>query len=319
VIDEVGFMPVASWDALLLASGKRPWSLVVGIGTPGVDHDNALWHLRQRVLDDVELPGFRWTEYAAPEGCDVHDETHWPIANPALTAGFMNIDALRTAVALSPEAHFRIFRLGQWADTLNTWLPDGAWAACADPTRRIEDGAEVVLGFDGSYNGDSTAIVAVTVEDCPHVAVVEAWERPQDAAEAAEWKVPVVDVEQKLRDGCRRFWVREIVADPYRWARSLQILEAEGLPVVEHPQTPSRMTPATQSLYEAVVNGTVTHSGDQRLARHIGNATVRVDARGTRLTKDSKHSTRKIDLALAAVMAHARAVALNTMPALQIY
>jgi hypothetical protein len=32
------------------------------------------------------------------------------------------------------------------------------------------------------------------------------------------------------------------------------------------------MTPATTGLYEAVVNGAVTHSGDPRLARHIGNA-----------------------------------------------
>ena len=42
VVDEIGFMPVACWNALVLASGKRPQSLVVGIGTPGIDHDNAL-------------------------------------------------------------------------------------------------------------------------------------------------------------------------------------------------------------------------------------------------------------------------------------
>ena len=67
------------------------------------------------------------------------------------------------------------------------------------------------------------------------------------------------------------------------------------------------MTPATTGLFEAVVNGQVTHSGDPRLARHIGNCTLKEDARGTRLTKDRKHSTRRIDLAVATVMAHARA------------
>jgi hypothetical protein len=41
---------------------------------------------------------------------------------------------------------------------------------------------------------------------------------------------------------------------------------------MEYPQSPA-------SLYEAVVNGRLTHSEDSRLARHIGNAVLREDAR----------------------------------------
>ena len=63
------------------------------------------------------------------------------------------------------------------------------------------------------------------------------------------------------------------------------------------------MVPATQRFYEAVINRTLTHSGDPRLARHVDNCVVKVDARGTRLAKDAKNSPRKIDLAVAAVMA----------------
>lgn len=70
------------------------------------------------------------------------------------------------------------------------------------------------------------------------------------------------------------------------------------------------MTPATVGLYEAVVNRLVTHSGDPRLARHMAHAVVKVDARGTRLVK-SKAPGRRIDLAVAAVMAHDRARAKN--------
>lgn len=67
------------------------------------------------------------------------------------------------------------------------------------------------------------------------------------------------------------------------------------------------MTPATQRFYEAVVNGTLTHSGDTRLTRHLENVVYKTDARGSRITKDSKHSTRRIDLAVASVMAFERA------------
>ena len=97
---------------------------------------------------------------------------------------------------------------------------------------------------------------------------------------------------------------------PFRWARSLQLLEGEGLPVLEHPQSPGRMTPATARFYEAVVNCALTHSGDSRLARHIGSAVLRQDARGARLAKERRDSPRRIDAAVATVMAHDRAAAL---------
>ena len=202
------------------------------------------------------------------------------------------------------EASFRRARLCQLTDQLEeAWLPPGAWAACADAASVIVDGQEVVLGFDGSFNGDTTVLVVATVAERPHIDLVELW----DAAGA---QVPIVDVEEAIRQACRRWRVLEIAADPFRWARSLQLLDAEGLPAVEYPQSPGRMMPATSRFYEAVVNQQITHSGDSRLARHVGNAILKEDARGARLAKERKDSPRRIDAAVAAVMAHDRAAAL---------
>ena len=80
--------------------------------------------------------------------------------------------------------------------------------------------------------------------------------------------------------------------------------------MLEYPQSPGRTTPATARLHEAVVNGALTPSGDARLARHVGNVVLREDARAARLAKERKHSPRRIDAAVAAVMAHDRAAAL---------
>jgi phage terminase large subunit-like protein len=110
--------------------------------------------------------------------------------------------------------------------------------------------------------------------------------------------------------------VRTIVADPFRWARSLQLLADEGLPVEEFPQSPQRMTPATQRFGGAVLNRTLTHSGDPDLARHVGNAVVKNDSRGHRIVKEHKDSTRRTDLAVAAVMALDRASQVVTIPAI---
>jgi len=88
----------------------------------------------------------------------------------------------------------------------------------------------------------------------------------------------------------------------------LQALEAEGLPMVEFPHSPSRLTAATTDLFTSVTNGKLTHSGDARLARHVAGAVVREDARGIRLDKASRRrAARRIDLAACLVMAHSRA------------
>jgi len=59
--------------------------------------------------------------------------------------------------------------------------------------------------------------------------------------------------------------------------------------------------------YDAVVNGAMSHNGDRQLAQHISNCVIRKDARGACLLKSDKNSTRRIDAAVAAVMAHDRA------------
>jgi hypothetical protein len=76
---------------------------------------------------------------------------------------------------------------------------------------------------------------------------------------AQDWTAPILDVEAALRESSKRWQVREIACDPARWARTYQILAEERLPVVEYPQSPSRMTPATQRFYEAVMNRGLTH------------------------------------------------------------
>jgi phage terminase large subunit-like protein len=106
---------------------------------------------------------------------------------------------------------------------------------------------------------------------------------------------------------CKERQVANVVADPFRWTRSLQVLSGEGFPVLEFPQQPGRLAPATSSFYEAVVNKVLTHDGSAELGRHISHAIIKQDPRGVRITKESKKSTRRIDLAMAAVMAFDRA------------
>ena len=136
--------------------------------------------------------------------------------------------------------------------------------------------------------------------------MIRVWERPDRNDDG--YRVPVAEVEDTIRASCRRWQVVEIIADPFRWTRTLQALEAERLPVVEFPHSPSRLTAATTDLYGAAVNGRMTHRGNPKLAAHVGAAVIVEDSRGMRLSKVSRSRTAaKIDLAACLVMAHSRA------------
>ncbi|MCV7300661.1 terminase [Mycobacterium barrassiae] len=307
VLDEAGVANRDSYEVLTLGQGKRKRSTLVCLGTPGPNlDDQVLLDLRASAAEHPEDKSLVFREYSAAgfEDHPVDCQHCWTLANPALD-DFLHRDALH---ALLPpktrEASFRRARLCQLAsDTDGAFLPAGVWDGLATG-QGIPDGTEVVIALDGSFSDDTTALLAGTVSPTPHFDVVKVW----DPAGDPDYRVPVAEVEQTIREACRRWQVVEIIADPFRWTRTLQALAAERLPVVEFPHSPSRLTAATTDLYSACVNGRVSHSGNPTLAAHVAAAVIREDARGMRLDKASRsRNARKIDLAACLVMAHSRA------------
>jgi phage terminase large subunit-like protein len=210
IIDELHVTPGDVWAAMLLAGGKRKASLVLAISTPAGDRTGAMWELTTLGRSGVD-PSLYFVEYAAPEGCAVDDEDAWRVANPALgRGGFLNIAGIRNSLGKTSEANFRRYRLGQWSQADEAWMPAALWDACADPDRDIVRGAQVVLGFDGSSTGDSTALVVASAETVPHIGVAGLWERPESAR--ADWRVPEAAVENTIRRAFDRWEVLELVA-----------------------------------------------------------------------------------------------------------
>jgi hypothetical protein len=205
------------------------------------------------------------------------------------------------------EGAFRRARLCQFVtESLEPVLPPGLWDSL-NTGQPIPDGTDAVLAFDGSYSGtDATVLVAATVARQPHLDVIGVWARPPGAGD--DWRVPVLEVEQAIRDACKRYRVREVACDSYRWQRSLEVLAAEGFPMADYPQTAPRMSAATAEFLTACTNKQISHSGHPVLSAHIGNAVLSEDNRGGRLVKASRsrHAGR-IDAAVCAVMAHSRA------------
>lgn len=313
VYDELHAAPNRDlYDVMSLAMGARrdPIMLIVttaGVRTDTTGQDSIAYTLYQYglrvVTGEVVDPSFfmAWWE---PDGhdCELDDPVAVRAANPGY-ADILDPTDLETAALRTPEAEFRIKRLNQWVTSSQAALPTGSLERLVS-SRRIAD-EPVVLFFDGSFNHDCTALMAWTVEERPHGQVVQVWERPIDDP---RWRVPIDEVDARVRQACAELNVVELACDPFRWAQLMEQWAADDLPVLEYAtSSPSRMVPAWAKWYDAVTTEGLTHDGDPRFLRHAANTVLKIDRLGPRPVKEHRGSPRSIDLHVCGVGGYDRA------------
>jgi phage terminase large subunit-like protein len=288
---------------------KRQGAWQLAITTAGWDMASLLgqrYALAQRVAAGIEqAPRFLcvWREAAAK--WDLADPAQLEAAireaNPAV-GSFLPLDNIVARYAKIPEHEFRRYFLNQFTAAPSQWLEAELWAAArGDP---VVEGESMVLGFDGSYNRDSTALMGCTTER-PRLVTLGAWERPEGVR---EWAVPRGEVLAAIDDAIGRYDVRGFVADDTFgriWAMDLETFAAKGIEVVEWPtRSQSRMAPAAAQFYGGVKDKRLTHDGDARLTAHVGHCVAKGTRWGLVPTKASPDSPLRIDLAVAAIIAY---------------
>jgi phage terminase large subunit-like protein len=314
IFDEVHASPDDElYNVMQLAMSARRDPILIGITTPGVKtdrtgQDSIAYRLYQHgekiARGELEDDSFFMSWWKSPDDADHRDPAMWRVANPGF-GDLQDPEDFAASVKSTPENEFKTKRLGLWVNAQTAWLAAGAWDALGQAQKPNHE-VQVVIGFDGSFSGDSTALVGVTVEDVPRAWLIRAWEK--QATDTDDWRVDIGQVEATIVETCRDFNVLEVVCDPFRWQRSMQELDSIGIPIVEYnSSSPSRMVPATAKTYDAVMSGKLTHDHHPTLSRHLDNCVVKTDRLGPRITKEHRNSPRKIDAAVAFVMAFDRA------------
>lgn len=307
-----------AYAALTSGGGARSAPQVFTITTAGeaaFRHDSILGHILDSGLDcgDVERrPGLTicrmrdartlvW-EYSAPTE-DPRDVDAMKLANPAswITKAFLRRQAEDPELT---DAQVLQLHGCVWAATDTTWITPDAWMSRV-VNRNLEDGERLVLGFDGSYNRDATALVACTIDG--FISPIKVWERPDNAP--ADWKVPREDVNDAIEIAMERYEVLELACDPPGWHAELdRWTERYGEVVVAFDTNQrARFAPACNRFSVGVLTGTLSHDGNPLLARHIGHCVAHESVAGVVITKDRTDSPRKIDAAVAATIAFDRA------------
>jgi len=307
IVDELHVVTRAVWEAITSASGKRPQSLTLAISTPGLSEDSIMWDLI-KLGRSGEDPAFFLIEFASPEGSSSDDMDAVKAGNPAMTCAkpFLSEDGILAARKTLREPTFRQLRMGLWSKGVDSWLEFGQFEALADLERTVPNRARVTLGFDGSSSGDSTALIACTVEPAPHVFVIGVWENPGDT----KWRVPREEVSAHVDMAFEQFDVVDMACDPWGWRSEMEQWAAKyGAKRILEWDTSrrTRMAPATDRLYQLINTKEITHDGDTRLMAHFTNCVAEVTPQGTVITKDKRMSKKKIDAAVATIAAVDRA------------
>lgn len=187
----------------------------------------------------------------------------------------------------------------------DTWIDPKKYDERKDLTKVVKAGEMITLGFDGSLNDDSTALMAIRVED-GHQFFVGVWEKPD--GEAGEgWQVPVYEVDALVAATFEKFNVVRMYCDPPYWQDSIDNWSAEfgEKVVVQWWTNRSRAVVAALNRYHtAILQGSLTHDGNEIVTRHIHNAKVKMTRDGAQIRKDRPGSPNKIDLTMASVLAY---------------
>lgn len=217
------------------------------------------------------------------------------------------------------EQDARRFYGNQITHATDAWLTQPEWAACAKPERVVTDRELVVLGFDGSRKRargvtDATALIGCCVSD-GHLFEIAVWEQPKGTA-GNDWQVPTTEVDAAVAGAFSRYSVVGFYADPAKWESYVAGWEAKygsKLKVKatrEHPiewwMTGGRSGLIVKALGEfetAVEQQELTHDGSFTLTSHVLNARRKPSRSGIQIGKETPDSARKIDAAVAAVLA----------------
>lgn len=345
-----------TYTVLSQGGALRAQPLSLDITTAGWDRDTIAYRAYEHALKVMERPDLDPTLFCvwweAPQLCsgewegrgpyegaagapiDYRSEEGWRVANPA--AGY-TVSYERYLEDLNDpemtEGVARRYRLNQWTDTQDIWLPR-PWSAYKAPeSYQIDPARRTVAFLDASTRYDSTGIVWADAEPDGagglSVRVKQrAWERPyDDAGHPAEgWSVPFIEVRAHLYSmhfgsmpgeawtaedgtcacGCGETFeplgFESIGFDPARVTLMTEEWRGDGLPMIEVPQTDARMVPGFQALFMLLKADRFAHDGDVMLARHVGNSTVRWAASGgQRLDRKQRSDRRPNDLAVGLV------------------
>jgi phage terminase large subunit-like protein len=182
------------------------------------------------------------------------------------------------------------------------------WKSLARPGFIPPADETITLGFDGARWRDSVALVGTHLSSgCQWL--LGLWEKPQNID---EWEAPDEEIEGVVALAFEQWNVWRMYCDPPYWETQVATWSGkygEKRVIAWWTNRMKAMAYAIKAFNTAIQARELSHDGDARLARHIGNAVRKklnlVEEDGSPLWviyKERADSPHKIDAAMAAIL-----------------
>lgn len=333
VIDELHAHKNADlYTAMTTGGGAREQPMTLTITTAGIAEEGILGSIYAQIMSgpgDIEKrpgltiyrdreAGFLGWWYGADGDDDIEDPAVWTRVNPAswLQDGRYLGQQFARMKARGQLLDWQRYHLNRMVGVEEQWLPDGAWTRCLGSDQLRTD-LPVGVGIDKGQTGDLSAVVVAQRQD--DRIIVRSRVFPPAPATGHVNSEAIRAYLRELRETYPRPMVRDdkthrpipgpaFAYDRWAFSESSEILEDEGLNMVDFPQYASTMGPASTTTYELITTGRLVHDGDPVLAEHVRNTTAVLTERGMKVTKPKKVTPRKNDACIAMVMSVAMAM-----------
>jgi phage terminase large subunit-like protein len=244
---------------------------------------------------------FQFLEWCLNPDDDPDDLDIVKLVNPAPWKTKEKLAILKEAI--TPWSWLRL-ACGIWTEGEEPWIEPAKWDELAYRDLELEDGVPTWFGIDMGTRGETAAIALVQSGEEGLVTKVEILDRSS-----------LAEVEARLRELRDKISVVQAVYITQLFRRSAEMLEAEGLPIVEYPQSPDRMGQISATLYKLIEEKKLHHDGAPPLRVQVLAGRVKETERGWRFHKDPQ-SPVPIDALLAlAAAAHSSGEAPLAEPA----
>lgn len=240
-------------------------------------------------------------------------------------ADWVDVDDIVQNRILSPRTPLDVSKRYylNWPEAAeDAWVIPEYWAKMSHPEYYIEDGSGITMGFDGSRKNDATALIGCHIET-GFTFSLGIWE-----TDDGRIPIPVHEVNEAIQAARERWNVVAFFADVNEWEEHTKVtwrLLFEDIPVWAVPagrdpqpvawdmrSHTAEFTQACEMTESEIRNSAFDHDGDSFLGRHVINARRRPNRWGISIGKESPKSSRKIDAAVAMIMArHARRLVLS--------
>lgn len=215
----------------------------------------------------------------------------------------------------------------------DAWIEPWQLYRWRDQDLKLEDGAEIALGFDGSRTNDATALIACDIEN-GNVFDLGIWETYQDPSNPkVRIPIPVEQVDAAVERAFARWNPVAFLADVREWESFTKVewpkrygsrLKMWSVPGGRDPQPiawdmrthTGEFTAAAEMVNEEICGDTrvFSYDGSGILAKHIVQMRRRPNRFGVSVGKEAPLSAKKIDAGVSMIIArHARRMYLASL------